>query len=137
MKGGGSLNPASHDTVDKGWHYLYQDGKAVFKVAVNGMANVSYEMMVRHNLVADDIAWLVPHQANLRIIAATADKMKLPSEKVMINIDKFGNTTAATIPLCLTEYYRNGKIKKGDKLILAAFGAGFTWGSAYLVWSMD
>ena len=137
MKGGGSLNPASHETVDAGMHFLYQDGKAVFKVAVNGMANVSYEMMQKHNLVADDIAWLVPHQANLRIIAATANKMQLTNEKVMVNIDKYGNTTAATIPLCLTEYYRNGKLKKGDKLILAAFGAGFTWGSAYLVWSMD
>ncbi len=137
MKGGGSLNPASHETVDAGMHFLYQDGKAVYKVAVNGMANVSYEMMQKYNLTADDIAWLVPHQANLRIIAATANKMQLPNEKVMVNIDRYGNTTAATIPLCLTEYYRNGKLKKGDKLILAAFGAGFTWGSAYLVWSMD
>jgi 3-oxoacyl-[acyl-carrier-protein] synthase-3 len=137
MKGGGSLNPASYETVDKGMHYIYQDGKAVFKVAVYGMANISYEMMEKHNLVADDIAWLVPHQANLRIIAATAEKMKLSKDKVMINIDRYGNTTAATIPLCLTEYYRNGKIKKGDKLILASFGAGYTWGSIYLIWSMD
>jgi 3-oxoacyl-[acyl-carrier-protein] synthase-3 len=137
MKGGGSLNPATHETVDKKWHYIYQDGKAVFKVAVKGMADVSYEMMQKHNLKSEDVAYLVPHQANLRIIDATGERMGLPKDKVMINIQKYGNTTAATIPLCLVEYYRNGKIKKGDKLILAAFGAGFTWGSTYLVWSMD
>ncbi len=137
MKGGGSLNPPTHETVDNNLHVLYQDGKAVFKVAVKGMADISYEIMKKNNLTSDDIAYLVPHQANLRIISATAERMGLQKEKVMINIDKFGNTTAATIPLCLVEYFRNGKIKKGDKLILAAFGAGFTWGSSYLVWSMD
>jgi 3-oxoacyl-[acyl-carrier-protein] synthase-3 len=137
MKGGGSLNPPSHETVDKNLHVIYQDGKAVFKVAVKGMADISYEIMQKNNLTSEDIAYLVPHQANLRIIGATAERMGIPMEKVMINIDKYGNTTAATIPTCLAEYYRNGKIKKGDKLILAAFGAGFTWGSSYLVWSMD
>lgn len=137
MKGGGSLNPPTHETVDKKWHYIYQDGKAVFKVAVKGMADVSYEMMQKHNLKSEDVAYLVPHQANLRIIDATAERMGLTKDKVMINIHKYGNTTAATIPSCLTEYYREGKLKKGDKIILAAFGAGFTWGSTYLVWSMD
>lgn len=136
MLGGGSLNPPTHETVDKKMHYIYQDGKAVFKVAVKGMADVSYEIMQKHNLKAEDVAYLVPHQANLRIIDATAERMGLSKDKVMINIDKYGNTTAATIPLCLTEYYREGKIKKGDKLVLAAFGAGYTWGSTYLVWSI-
>jgi len=137
MKGGGSLNPASHETVDKGWHYIYQDGKAVFKVAVKGMADVSYEMMQKHNLKGEDIAYLIPHQANLRIIDATAERMGVTKDKVTINIDKYGNTTTATIPLCLVEYYRAGKIKKGDNLIIAAFGAGYTWGSILLRWSMD
>ncbi len=136
MSGGGSLNPPTHETVNKKMHYIYQDGKAVFKVAVKGMADVSYEIMQKNNLKAEDVAYLVPHQANLRIIDATAERMGLSKEKVMINIDKYGNTTAATIPLCLTEYYRNGKLKKGDKIILAAFGAGYTWGSTYLVWSI-
>jgi 3-oxoacyl-[acyl-carrier-protein] synthase-3 len=137
IKGGGSLNPPTHETVDKGMHYLYQDGKAVFKVAVKGMADVSYELMVKNKLSGDDIAYLVPHQANMRIIDATAERMGIDRNKVMININKYGNTTAATIPLCLVEYYRDGKIKKGDNLILAAFGAGFTWGATYVVWSMD
>lgn len=136
MSGGGSLNPPTHETVDKKMHYIYQDGKAVFKVAVKGMADVSYEIMEKNNLKSEDVAYLVPHQANLRIIDATAERMGLPKEKVMINIDKYGNTTAATIPLCLTEYYRSGKLKKGDNLVLAAFGAGYTWGSTYLVWSL-
>jgi len=137
MKGGGSLNPSSHETVDQKWHYIYQDGKAVFKVAVKGMADISAEIMEKNGLTSEDVSYLVPHQANLRIIDATGKRMGLPPEKVMINIDKYGNTTAATIPLCLTEYYRNGKIKKGDKLILSAFGAGYTWGALYLVWSLD
>ena len=136
MLGGGSLNPPTHETVDKKMHYIYQNGKAVFKVAVKGMADVSYEIMQKNNLKSEDVAYLVPHQANLRIIDATAERMGLPKDKVMINIHKYGNTTAATIPSCLTEYYRDGKIKKGDKLILAAFGAGYTWGSTYLVWSL-
>ncbi len=137
MKAGGSLNPASIETVENKWHYIFQDGKAVFKVAVKGMADVSYEIMQKNNLSSDDVKYLVPHQANLRIIDATAERMGVTKDKVMINIDKYGNTTAATIPLCLTEYYRAGKLKKGDNLILAAFGAGFTWGSTYLVWSME
>jgi 3-oxoacyl-[acyl-carrier-protein] synthase-3 len=136
MSGGGSLNPPSHETVDKKMHYLYQNGKAVFKVAVVGMADVSYELMQKNNLSSDDIAFLVPHQANKRIIDATGERMGLNKDKVMMNIDKYGNTTAATIPLCLVEYYRDGKLKKGDKLILSAFGAGYTWGSSYLVWAI-
>ena len=136
LKGGGSLNPPTHETVDKGYHFLFQDGKAVFKVAVKGMADISYEIMKKNNLKSEDIAYLVPHQANMRIITATAERMGLSMDKVMINIDRYGNTTAATIPSCLVEYYRNGKLKKGDKVILAAFGAGFTWGSSYLIWGM-
>jgi len=137
MKAGGSLNPASHDTVDKRWHYIYQEGKTVFKVAVKGMADISYDILQKNGLKSEDIAYLVPHQANLRIIAATAERLGITMEQVTMNIDKYGNTTAATIPLCLTEYYRNGKIKKGDNLILAAFGAGYTWGSMYLTWGID
>ena len=137
MRGGGSLNPPSHNTVDNKMHFLFQDGKAVFKVAVKGMADISYEVMKKNNLTADDIAYLVPHQANMRIIGATAERMGLSMDKVMINIDRYGNTTAATIPSCLAEYYRDGKIKKGDKLILAAFGAGYTWGASYIVWAID
>jgi len=136
MLGGGSLNPSSHDTVNNKMHYIYQDGKAVFKVAVKGMADVSAELMQLSNLKSEDIAYLVPHQANLRIIDATAKRMGIGSEKVMINIDTYGNTTAATIPLCLTEYFRAGKIKKGDNLILSAFGAGYTFGATHLVWSL-
>jgi 3-oxoacyl-[acyl-carrier-protein] synthase III len=135
MKGGGSRNPTTIETVQKKWHYIYQDGKAVFKVAVVGMANVSAEIVERNNLKPDDIAYLVPHQANLRIIDATANRMGIDRSKVMINIHKYGNTTAATIPMCLSEYYRDGKLKKGDNLILAAFGAGWTWGSIYLRWA--
>ncbi len=137
MLGGGSLNPSTYETVDKKMHYIYQDGKAVFKGAVKGMADISYEIMQKNNLTPDDIAYLVPHQANLRIIDATAKRMGLDHDKIMINIDKYGNTTAATIPSCLVEYYRKGKIKRGDKLILSAFGAGYTWGAIYVVWAMD
>jgi 3-oxoacyl-[acyl-carrier-protein] synthase-3 len=137
MKGGGSLNPPSHETVDRKMHYLYQDGKAVFKVAVKGMADVSYELMVKNNLTGKDITYLIPHQANMRIIDATAERMGIRRDQVMINIDRYGNTTAATIPLCIVEYYRDGKVKKGDNLILAAFGAGYTWGASYLVWGLD
>jgi 3-oxoacyl-[acyl-carrier-protein] synthase-3 len=137
MKGGGSLNPPSKSTIDNKMHYLYQDGKAVFKVAVKGMADVSYELMQKNNLKSEDIAYLVPHQANMRIIGATAERMGLTMDKVMVNIDRYGNTTAATIPSCLVEFYRNGKIKKGDKLILSAFGAGYTWGASYIVWAID
>ena len=137
MKAGGSALPSSHETVDQKLHYIYQDGKAVFKVAVKGMADISYEIMQRNDLKSEDVSYLVPHQANLRIIDATAQRMGLSKDKVMINIDRYGNTTAATIPLCLTEYYRAGKVKKGDNLILSAFGAGYTWGALYLTWAID
>jgi 3-oxoacyl-[acyl-carrier-protein] synthase-3 len=137
MKGGGSAFPPTRETVDNKMHYIYQDGRAVFKVAVKGMADISVEIMEKHGLKGEDIAYLVPHQANMRIIDATAQRMGINRDKVMINIQKYGNTTGATIPLCLTEWYRDGKLKKGDKLILAAFGGGYTWGSSYLVWSMD
>ncbi len=135
IKAGGSYKPASHETVDKGEHYLYQEGQTVFKYAVSRMADVSVEIMERNNLKADDIAYLVPHQANLRIIDATARRMELSPEKVMINIQKYGNTTASTIPLCLWEWEK--QLKKGDNLILAAFGAGFTWGAIYLKWAYN
>jgi len=137
MAAGGSANPATHETVENKMHYIYQDGKAVFKVAVKGMADVSEELMLKNNLTGEDVAWLVPHQANKRIIDATARRMGLGSEKVMLNIEKYGNTTAATIPLCLTEYYRDGKVSKGDKLVLSAFGGGYTWGALYLTWGLD
>jgi 3-oxoacyl-[acyl-carrier-protein] synthase-3 len=137
MKGGGSLHPASHETVDKRMHYIYQDGKAVFKVAVIGMAEVSAEIMQRNNLTSEDIAWLVPHQANLRIIDATAERMGLDRSKVMINIDRYGNTTAATIPLCLSEWWQCGKLKRGQNIVLASFGAGYTWGAALVRWSLE
>ena len=133
MKAGGSLKPPTHETVDNKDHYIYQEGKTVFKFAVVSMADVSYEIMQKNNLSADDVAWLVPHQANLRIIDATRNRMQLPKEKVMINIHKYGNTTGATIPLCLWEW--ESKLNKGDNIILAAFGGGFTWGSVYLKWA--
>lgn len=135
MKAGGSLLPASKETVENKEHYVYQEGQTVFKYAVTGMADVAAEIMQRHNLDPDDIAWLVPHQANMRIIEATARRMGLGKEKVMINIEKYGNTTAATIPLCLWDFEK--QLKKGDNVILAAFGAGFTWGSVYLKWAYN
>jgi 3-oxoacyl-[acyl-carrier-protein] synthase-3 len=133
LKAGGSLKPASIETVMAKEHYAFQDGQPVFKFAVKGMADVSAELLEKHNLKGEDIAWLVPHQANLRIIDATADRVGLPKEKVMINIQKYGNTTAATIPLCLWEW--ESQLKKGDNLILAAFGGGFTWGAAWVKWA--
>ena len=133
MKAGGSFKPSSIETVMAKEHYIYQEGPTVFKFAVKGMADVSYELMERNNLTGDDIAWLVPHQANLRIIDATAKRIGLPKEKVMINIEKYGNTTAATIPLCLWDWEDN--LKKGDNLILAAFGGGFTWGATWVKWA--
>lgn len=136
MKGGGSLNPPSHDTVDKKMHYIYQDGKNVFKLAVKGMADVSAEIMERNGLKGEDISWLVPHQANLRIIDATAERMGIRREQVMINIDKYGNTTAATIPMCLSEWWECGRLKRGQNIVLAAFGAGYTWGATYVKWSL-
>lgn len=135
MKSGGSRNPASHESVDNNEHTVYQDGKSVFKFAVTNMADVSARVMERNNLTADDIAWLVPHQANKRIIDATAARCGVPEERVMINIDRYGNTTSGTIPLCLWEY--ESQLKKGDKLVLAAFGGGFTWGSIYLTWAYN
>lgn len=133
MKAGGSLRPASIETVTNKEHYIYQEGQAVFKFAVKGMADVSAELLQRNKLTGDDIAWLVPHQANLRIIDATAKRMGLPKEKVMININKYGNTTSGTIPLCLWDW--ENKLKKGDNLVLAAFGGGFTWGATLVKWA--
>jgi 3-oxoacyl-[acyl-carrier-protein] synthase-3 len=135
MKAGGSVSPSSIETVNAREHFVHQEGQSVFKFAVKGMADVSYELMQRNNLTGDDIAWLVPHQANLRIIDATANRMGLSKEKVMINIQKYGNTTAATIPLCLWEW--ESQLKKGDNLILAAFGGGFTWGATWVKWAYD
>lgn len=135
QKAGGSVKPASHETIDANEHFVYQEGQAVFKWAVLKMADVSLEVMERNNLKPEDIKWLVPHQANLRIIDATANRMKLDKDKVMINIEKFGNTTAATLPLCLWEW--EPQLHKGDNIILTAFGAGFTWGATYLKWAYD
>ena len=135
MKAGGSVKPSSVETVNAREHFVHQEGQSVFKFAVKGMADVSYELMERNNLTGDDIAWLVPHQANLRIIDATANRMGLSKEKVMINIQKYGNTTAATIPLCLWEW--ESQLKKGDNIILAAFGGGFTWGATRIKWAYD
>jgi len=135
MKAGGSAKPASVETVLAKEHYVYQEGQAVFKFAVKGMADVSYELMQRNNLTADDISWLVPHQANLRIIDATANRMGLPKEKVMVNIQKYGNTTAGTLPLCLWDWEK--QLKKGDNVILAAFGGGFTWGATWIKWAYN
>ncbi len=133
MKAGGSRYPASEETLRNNWHTITQDGPAVFKAAVSNMSKVAVEMMRRHNLTADDIRYLVPHQANLRIIEATAHFMGLPKEKCMINIDRLGNTTAATLPLCLYEYEE--ELRKGDNLILATFGGGFNWGAVYVKWA--
>jgi 3-oxoacyl-[acyl-carrier-protein] synthase-3 len=133
MEAGGSLFPASHETVDARAHYVYQDGRQVFKFAVSGMQEAVSEIMVRNKLLTGDVQWLVPHQANIRIIQSTAQKAGFPMDKVMINIDRYGNTTAATIPLVLWEYEE--QLKKGDKLILVAFGGGFTWGSMLINWA--
>ncbi len=135
MKAGGSLEPSSIETVTSKKHFIYQEGKTVFKHAVAGMADVSAEIMERNHLSADDVSWLVPHQANMRIIDATANRMGLSKDKVMINIQKYGNTTAATIPLCLWEWQK--QLKKGDNIILAAFGGGFTWGAIWVKWSYN
>lgn len=135
VKGGGSRHPSSHETVDKKMHYLHQEGAAVFKFAVSRMADVAAELLEKNNLTGDDIAWLVPHQANKRIIDATAKRAGIAEDKVMINIQNYGNTTAATIPLCLWDF--ESKLKKGDRILLAAFGGGFTWGSLLLKWAYD
>ena len=133
QKAGGSLRPASHETVDAREHYIYQEGRTVFKYAVANMANISVEIMQRNHLAPTDLTWFLPHQANLRIIQATANRMGIHREQVMINIEKYGNTTAATLPLLLWEW--EDQLKKGDNLILATFGAGFTWGAMYLKWA--
>ncbi|QJD78254.1 beta-ketoacyl-ACP synthase III [Spirosoma rhododendri] len=133
QKAGGSRYPPTHETVEKRWHYVYQDGPSVYRFAVKNMADVSAEIMERNNLTGADVAWLVPHQANKRIIDATAQRMGIEPDRVMMTIHKYGNTTAATIPLCLAEY--ESQLKKGDNLVLAAFGGGFTWGAAYVKWA--
>jgi len=135
QKAGGSLKPASHETVDAREHFIFQEGQQVFKFAVTNMADVSVEIMKKNELKSDDVTWLVPHQANLRIIEATARRMKIRKDQVMINIQRYGNTTSATIPLCIWEW--ENKLNKGDNLILSAFGGGFTWGSIYLKWAYD
>ena len=135
QQGGGSVNPATIDTVEKKMHFVKQEGLQVFKFAVTKMADVSAEIMERNNLSSEDVAWLVPHQANLRIIDATANRMGVSNDKVMINIQKYGNTTAGTLPLCLWDYEK--QLKKGDNIILSAFGGGFTWGSIYLKWAYN
>ncbi len=135
QKAGGSVKPASHESIDAKEHFIYQEGQPVFKAAVKGMADISVDMMKKHNLTNDSINWLVPHQANLRIISATAKRMNLQPEKVMINIEKFGNTTDATLPLLLWEWEK--QLKKGDNLIFSTFGAGFTWGAIYYKWAYD
>ncbi|MBN7816061.1 beta-ketoacyl-ACP synthase III [Algoriphagus pacificus] len=135
MKAGGSMKPATHETVDAREHFAAQEGSTVFKFAVTNMADVSAAVMERNNLTSEDVAWLVPHQANKRIIDATASRMGIGSDKVMMNIENYGNTTAATLPLCLWDY--ENQLKKGDNLVLAAFGGGFTWGAIYLKWGYD
>ncbi len=135
MKAGGSKYPATHETVANHEHSVFQEGTTVFKFAVRGMADVAADVMERNNLTGDDIAWLVPHQANKRIIDATASRMNVTDEKVMINIEKYGNTTAGTLPLCLWDYEK--KLKKGDNLVFAAFGGGFTWGAVYVKWAYN
>ncbi len=135
MKAGGSRRPASYQSIDAREHYVYQEGATVFKFAVKNMADISVKIMERNNLTSDDISWLVPHQANMRIIDATAKRMGIGSEKIMNNISKYGNTTAGTIPLCLWDY--ESQLKKGDNVILAAFGGGFTWGATYLKWAYN
>ena len=135
MKAGGSRIPASRETVEARQHYVYQEGSAVFKFAVTNMAEVSAQLAERNNLTADNITWLVPHQANKRIIDATANRVGITEDKVMMNIERYGNTTAGTIPLLLWDYEK--QLKKGDNLILAAFGGGFTWGAVYVKWAYN
>lgn len=135
QKAGGSAKPPSHETIEAREHFVYQEGQPVFKWAVSKMADVSVEMMERHGITPDKLSWLVPHQANMRIIDATANRMGINKEQVMINIQRYGNTTSATLPLCLWDW--ESQLRKGDNIILAAFGAGFTWGSIYLKWAYD
>ena len=135
QKAGGSVKPASHATVDAREHFVFQEGQTVFKSAVKGMADVSDEIMKRNNLKGEDVAWLVPHQANKRIIDATASRMGIGTDKVMLNIQRYGNTTAGTLPLCLWDYEK--QLKKGDNIIISAFGGGFTWGAIYVKWAYN
>ena len=135
MKAGGSVCPPSYFTVDNRMHYIYQEGRTVFKYAVSNMSDVSAELAARNNLTKDDINWIIPHQANLRIIDAVAHRMEVPSEKVMVNIERYGNTSAGTLPLCIWDFEE--KLKKGDNLIFTAFGAGFTYGAVYVKWGYD
>jgi 3-oxoacyl-[acyl-carrier-protein] synthase-3 len=137
MKAGGSKYPATVETVANDWHYIYQDGKTVFKFAVQKMADIAEEVLKRNSYSGKDVKLMVPHQANLRIIDAAARRLGLDSEKVLININKYGNTTAATIPLALSEAYEQGKVARDDLIVLATFGAGFTWGSALIRWGID
>ncbi|ABB23023.1 beta-ketoacyl-ACP synthase III [Pelodictyon luteolum] len=134
MKGGGSLHPATHDTVDQHLHYIYQDGRMVFKSAVTSMADVAAEIMERNGLTSDDVSWLVPHQANQRIISATAERMGIDESKVISNVGRYGNTTAGTIPICLSELDDGGHLEHGSNLVLVSFGAGYTWGGVYVKW---
>lgn len=135
MQAGGSVLPASHETVDARQHYIYQDGRVVYKNAVRDMLSSTVSVMNRNNLTVNDVDWLVPHQANLRIIDAIASRIDIAPEKVLVNIQKYGNTSAASIPLCLDEY--KNRLHKGDKIMMTAFGAGFTWGAMYLIWGID
>ena len=135
QKAGGSVKPATHETIDAKEHYVYQEGQTVFKFAVTNMAEVAYEIMERNNLTSEDIAWLVPHQANKRIIDATRIRMGLPEGKTMLNIQRYGNTTNGTLPLCLWDWEKD--LRKGDNIVLAAFGGGFTWGATYIKWAYD
>jgi 3-oxoacyl-[acyl-carrier-protein] synthase-3 len=135
MHGGGSLHPPTHETVDQKMHFLHQEGRAVFRYAVTAMADACEEIMERNELTSDDVRYLVPHQANKRIIDAAAERMGLPDDKVMMNIDRYGNTTAATLPLCLYDWEH--ELRRGDNLVLATFGGGFTWGASYLKWAYD
>lgn len=135
IKSGGSLRPATHESIDNDEHFVYQEGQTVFKTAVSNMADIAVEMMQKHQVSAQDLSWLVPHQANMRIIDAVGRRMGIDKSQVMVNIQNYGNTTAATIPLCLYDYEK--QLKKGDNIILVAFGAGFTWGTIYLKWAYD
>lgn len=137
MKAGGSAHPATIETVTNKEHFIHQEGQAVFKAAVKGMADVSVEIMEKNNLKSEDIKWLVPHQANLRIIKATADRMGINPDQVKINIEKYGNTTSATIPICLSELSADNQLEKGDNVVIASFGAGFTWGAVYMKWNTN
>jgi len=136
MLGGGSLHPASHETIDKRWHYVYQEGKSVFKVAVKAMADVSLEILERNGFSGKDVNLFIPHQANKRIIDSCIQRLGLTPEQVVINIERYGNTTAATIPVGLVEAYDEHRLKRGDLLVMSAFGAGYTWGSLLMRWSI-